>query len=191
MRFHFNDRKAAQAAAFLLNRIGGKTTYGVLIKLLYLADRAKLLEVGSTITGDWMVSMRHGPVLSGIYNIVCEDPDQRDSAWFEYISLPVEYHVELIADPKTDELSDNEQEILSRIARKFGRWTFTQLRNYTHDLPEWEDPGNSSRPIRPERILRLEGWADDDIEELTEAAEETWRLEELAARVRASRHEPR
>ena len=40
----------------------------VLIKLLYLADRKALLESGYTITGDGMVSMPLGPVLSTIYD---------------------------------------------------------------------------------------------------------------------------
>ena len=68
MRFFFDINKATQAAAHLVYLQGGKINLMALIKLLYLADREALLETGYPITGDQMVSMPHGPVLSRIYD---------------------------------------------------------------------------------------------------------------------------
>jgi uncharacterized phage-associated protein len=62
----FNERKATQAAAYLLKRRGGKMSYMKLIKLLYFADRVALSRFGRPITTDRYVSMDRGPVLSHI-----------------------------------------------------------------------------------------------------------------------------
>ena len=60
----FNERKAAQAAAYLLCKAGGSLNVLKLVKLMYLAERESLRRYGETITGDALVSMRNGPVLS-------------------------------------------------------------------------------------------------------------------------------
>jgi hypothetical protein len=57
VRFRFNERKAAQAAAYLLAKRGGRMDYRKLLALLYLADRQKLVERGHTITGDAFVNV--------------------------------------------------------------------------------------------------------------------------------------
>lgn len=44
MNFNFNERSSTQAAAFLIRRNGDKLNYMKLIKLLYLADRAALVQ---------------------------------------------------------------------------------------------------------------------------------------------------
>ena len=46
MRFVFDERRAAQAAARLLDKHGGTMPWLKLVKLLYLADRAALVEGG-------------------------------------------------------------------------------------------------------------------------------------------------
>ena len=93
MRFPFNKRKAAQAAAHLLFRHSGRLSYLLLIKLLYLADRLSLVEVGQPITGDKMVSMPHGPVLSEIYDFINWSSPEDQPIWFEYISEKEGYDV--------------------------------------------------------------------------------------------------
>src|SRR4051812_9596906 len=52
MRISFNEQKATQAAARLLELRGGRISYLKLIKLLYLADREALLQWGRPITTD-------------------------------------------------------------------------------------------------------------------------------------------
>jgi hypothetical protein len=56
IKFVFNEKKAAQAAAYLLKLHGGKMDYRKLLTLLYLADRKLLAERGRTITGDEFVN---------------------------------------------------------------------------------------------------------------------------------------
>ena len=67
-RHLFNERKAAQAAAWLLFRAGGTMPLLKLMKLLYLAERRSLELHAEPLIGDRLVSMQHGPVLSRTYN---------------------------------------------------------------------------------------------------------------------------
>lgn len=66
----FDERKAAQAAAFLLHKAGGRLPLLKLMKLLYLSERESLQKYGDTITGDTFVSMPNGPVLSMTLNFI-------------------------------------------------------------------------------------------------------------------------
>ena len=181
MRFRFNERKAAQAAAHLLERHGGRLNYMVLIKLLYLADRRTLLEHGQPITGDRMVSMPHGPVLGRIYDRIAAGMIPSSAPWSEYISDPSNYEVQLVgAHPTTDELSRYELRVLDEIDARYGSLDKWVLRDLTHELPEWEDPHGSSRPIEPTTILQAAGHPPEEVERIASEAEELWFLGGLA-----------
>jgi len=173
--FAYNARKAAQAAAYLVDLNKGRLNVLSLIKLLYLADRKALVLRGRPITGDRMVSMPHGPVLSRIYDqIKCEDQDMTDGlAWYEYLTERQDREISL-RNPnfQTDELSDFERGILRDIHSEYGQHSPSTLRAMTHELPEYEDPDGSSLPIEPETILRQEGWSDSDIYDAAMSARE-------------------
>ena len=77
MRFLFDERKAAQAAVYLIKKRSDQINYMKLNKLLYLADRKALFEAGQPITGDRMVSMPKGPVLSDILDLIPLKLDER------------------------------------------------------------------------------------------------------------------
>ena len=71
MHFRFDFEKALQAAAELLRHEPHQQMGRVrLMKLLYIADREALKEVGRPITCDSVVAMKHGPVLSRLYDII-------------------------------------------------------------------------------------------------------------------------
>ena len=174
MRFRFNQRKAAQAAAYLLGRHEGRLNYMKLIKLMYLADRRVLIERGRMITGDHMVSMPHGPVLSTILNLITED-DEEVGIWSEYVGPPSGYEVCLKkSNAETDELSRYELRVLDEIDAEFGPLGKWVLRDVTHELPEWVDPNGSSLPIEPQTILRQAGRSSEEIHQLTSDAEDVF-----------------
>ncbi len=182
MRFSFNERKAAQAAAFLLKRHGGRLNYMKLIKLLYLADRRALVERGLPITCDRMVSMPKGPVLSGILDLINWGSVDEHSAWLEHISEPKGHEVFLAAtEPKNEALSRYELRVLQEIDDQFGSMDRWSLVEFTHALPEWRDPQGSSFPIEPADILRAENRSEEDIEEMGRAANEALFIEFLAS----------
>lgn len=180
MRFVFDERKSAQAAVHLIGLNGGQINYMALIKLLYLSDRRALLETGYPITGDLMVSMPHGPVLSRIYDRINMGEPQADrTAWYELITEPDHYEVASRGEPVTDELSRYDLSVLDDIYERYGKMNKWALRDLTHTLPEWVDPNGSSLPIQPEDILRAEGRPSEEIEKIVSDAEGVWYLNQL------------
>lgn len=67
--FRFNPNRAAEAIDFLARARPGLTQYFV-GKLLYMADKAHLLDWGRPITFDRYVAMEHGPVPSAVRNML-------------------------------------------------------------------------------------------------------------------------
>lgn len=183
MRFPFNEKKAAQAAAYLTQLRGGRINYMALIKLLYYADRQSLVERGKPITGDRLVSMPHGPVLSRIYDRISTGNPPEHTAWYEYLTEPDHYMISLRSPEfETDELSRYEMKILEGIYRKYGHLTQWQLRDLSHRLPEWQDPQGSMIPIDPAEILRAAGHPPEEIERIAEEANEACFFESLDGR---------
>lgn len=181
MRFMFDDLKAAQAAGYLLQRSGGSMPYIKLMKLLYLADRQSLVDTGAPVTGAYMVSMEYGPVLSEVLNLMTFG--DHDSAWKQYVSAPYgDYMVSATRDGlPVDALSEYETDLLERLVERYramDRWKLVRL---THELPEWTDPGRSSLPIDPRRILEEAGLPADEIQGIAEQAEAVWAFRRVHA----------
>lgn len=159
----FDERKATEAASFLLDLRGGRMHYIKLIKLLYLADRTALLRWGAPITTDRFVSMEHGPVVSNIFNLITKDVSKR--IWSQVISDPFgDDEIELRKKTSFDHLSRAEEKLLSDIFSEYGhrnRWEL--IHDVMHKLPEWRDPGNSSIPIKIREILAAGGQNEQEI----------------------------
>ena len=162
MEFVFDEHKATEAASMLLERHGHAMPYIKLMKLLYLADRESLIETGSPITGDRFVSMKYGPVLSRILDLIKEEFPAEDSIWHRYIARR-RYDVELIARAECEHLSEYEERVLGDIFESYGSVKEWDLVARTHALPEWTDPGSGSEPIEPEEILRYAGYSEDEV----------------------------
>jgi uncharacterized phage-associated protein len=174
MKFVLNRRKAAQAAALLLHWNGGKMDLLLLLKLLYLADRMALQKSGFPITGDKMVSMEWGPVLSDIYDATKKKKKQRaGDPWFDYVSERHNHMLSAVkANPETDELSKSELSILKEVYAEFGDKDPFAVSDWTHNFPEYTDPNGSSLPIDPTIILREAGRTEDEIREISQLCEE-------------------
>jgi uncharacterized phage-associated protein len=167
IRFRFNAKKAAQAANKLLQLSGGRRNYMELVKLLYLADRKALLRLDCPITGDQLVALPYGPVLSRVLNLIRFGPNSPDdAAWFDIVSPPDGYDVEALGNGDDDELSGAECQILGEVFAEHGNKNWIQLSRLTHKLPEWTDPNGGTIPISPEQILKLEGRRSEEIEHL-------------------------
>ena len=176
MEFFFDERRAAQAASLLLARDEGRRMpYIKLIKMLYLADREALIETGAPITGDRFVSMKFGPVLSRVLNLIKEPSPAEDSVWHSYVARD-HFDAVLVGSAKSDHLSEYDEGVLSDIFDSCGRekWPFVVAR--THALPEWTDPDGSSIPIDPEDILLYAGFSDEEVEAVAAQARATYKL---------------
>ena len=169
MRFVFDERRAAQAAARLLDKHGGTMPWLKLVKLLYLADRAALVEGGYPITGDRFVSVRFGPVLGRVLDLIRDDCPAEDSIWHGYV-VRERFDARLVGDTESKRLSDYNRDMLDSVFETYGCLKEWDVVARTHALPEWKDPGESAIPIEPEDILRYSGYSEAEIESVADDA---------------------
>lgn len=149
----FNEQKTAQMAAFFLGKTEEKQMPHLkLMKLLYLADRESVRLSGWLMTGDYMVSMPHGPVLSQTLNLMDGDVESVPGGWEYWVSDKENHELSLrrsFAQDDLDEISRAEMNVLSSVWVKFGSMGRWEIRDWTHEhCGEWTDPRGSSRPIR-------------------------------------------
>jgi len=171
----FDERRTAQAAAFFLHKAGGRLPLLKLMKLLYLAERESLRVYGEPISGDKLVSMPHGPVLSRTLDMMNGWGGQGE--WDEWVEDRSCHDLALrdpsmIRTPQQDllALSDGDLDVLEAIWLKFGHMGAFALVEYTHSsaCPEWEDPQGSSYPIELDRVLQAVGYQEPSIRAVSE-----------------------
>ena len=160
----YEARRAAETIAYLLLKNGKRSMDKLkLIKLVYLADRESLRRIGHPIQSEARCSLPHGPVNS--LTLDCLNgkfPSASDATgWAEILTPPDGHKVGLadktITPDDLGELSRSDMEVLDSIWGKFGKMSSTDLVDWTHDpknVPEWEDPGRSSKPITLLSILK-------------------------------------
>lgn len=185
IKFIFNERKAAQTAARLIQQGGGEMNYLALMKLLYLIDREALVRFGRPVTGDNLVAMKHGPVLSRVYDLISHKKQELpQSEWHKFISRPSAYvyTVKFGGVPDTSELSQAEVALIDEIFATYRGWDEWSLVALTHTLPEWQDPQNSSVPIPFEEILKAVKKSGEDIKAIAEQAEADLFMESALAK---------
>jgi uncharacterized phage-associated protein len=164
MRPRFNEVKATQAASRLLELRGGQMSYMKLVKLLYLIDRESIITRGRTITTDRHVSMPRGPVVSQILNLITEDdPPTGLTFWRQHISSPENFEVRLVQNAGDEELSRTEETIIAGVFAEHGTKSRWELVEFTHGLPEWQDPNGGSIPIEYRDILKAAGKTEAEI----------------------------
>ncbi len=150
MPFQFNQERATQAVAFLLQRANGhRENYMRLIKLLYIADRESLKETGRPITGDRFVAMERGPVLSELYDLIM-DKSPRSAEWKTFIQKRPRYEIELISDPGDGELSQYDKDKLAEVWTRYEDMDEWAMVKETHKLREWKR--NKPRPSSSKTI---------------------------------------
>ena len=138
VRFKINYEKCIQGMQFLANKKPGITQYYV-GKVFFFADREHLLDWGRPISGDRYVAMEHGPVPSGIYNLVKNDsgmPDELLDMMRDRILFENEHNkIHLFAnEEKLDfsALSGSDMEYLADSLATYGNMSFGKLREISH-----------------------------------------------------------
>jgi len=138
--------------------------YLKLIKLLYIADREALRQWGRPVTTDRYVSMKEGPVVSNVYNLIVSEPSPREqSIWHQHIRTVSNWDVELVGDTPKDELSDAEETLLGDVFKTHGHKNRWELVDETHKFPEWKNPGTSSLPITYREILKAVNKSEEEV----------------------------
>lgn len=176
VRFPFNEAKATEAAAYLLQRNSSSMNYLKLIKLLYLADREALLRFGRPITTDCYILTSQGPSLSQVNDLITVG-SVLESVWAHYISpLEGKFQVELVRDAtELGELSEAEKELIDMIFGNYGQKDQWELIKDSCEPPEWHDPLGTKIPLEYVDILKAGGKTASEADAITSD------LESLAA----------
>lgn len=138
-------------AAFFLARREAPMAHLKLMKLMYLADRLSMERYDVPMTDDFQCNMKKGPVLSSTLNLMKGVRPSR--AWSSFITPIQNHQVSLTRHfdwDELDELSRSDLAILDEVFTQYGHMERWQLVDLVHELPEWEDPGNSSKAIDTE-----------------------------------------
>jgi uncharacterized phage-associated protein len=170
MGFRFNEEKSIQLASIFLKMRGGEMKHLKLVKLMYLADREALKRWGHPITGDRYVSMKHGPVLSGVLDLINGErrPGDTGDRWSNFIEESAPHTVKLMKEPGTGALSEAEEELAREIFERFGRMSRWDLVDLTHKFPEYREPDEEHRtwPIRYLDLLKAVGKSEEEASQI-------------------------
>lgn len=156
----FREDKTTQMAARFLRLAGGRIPYIKLLKMLYIADKRMLIKHGKPITYDRWFALKHGPVLSATYNII--KGDAAAEYWPAHIKTE-SYDLALSHDPGSDALSVAEDRIIDEVFEEYKNHSEWGIVHAVHQMPEWEDPGDTSKEMTYESVLRIEGFDEEDI----------------------------
>jgi uncharacterized phage-associated protein len=173
----YDEIKAAQIAAFFTLKEGGVSDVLKLAKLLYLAERESFARYATPLTGDRLSSMKDGPVLSETLNYL-RGEGRPPKAWSDLFRKREGNSLSLRAGVSEDNLlrlSDSDVELLNDVWRKFGPMSPHDVWVYVHTsskVPEYENPGRSSRPIKINALLKAVGYSTAETEEILERLEE-------------------
>lgn len=177
----FDLDKTIQACAVLFKE-SGQMSQPRLLKLLYTADRESLKETGRTVTGDQVVAMEQGPVLSRTYNVI-KGNWHGVERWSRFIENVGKRDLRLLADPGVDALSPYEVEKLQEVASRFDAVDDWSVVEKTHEYPEWkknQPSGGTTKEIPTADILDAVGMSEHKDEILREA-ESYARIEQALA----------
>lgn len=182
----FSERKTAQMATWFLLQGHGCMNVLKLMKLLYLADRESMDRYGYPISFDCPVSMPHGPVLSGVLELINGECGGAPDGWEDRIEDRENHQVRLRRPGQQtadlDELSEADREVLAAVYGRYGHMDQWQLRDFTHrECAEWQDPAGSSRPIAYADIFRALGRDEQTAREQEEEILEQKRISSVFA----------
>ena len=167
-RPYFNERKATQLAAYLLSKVNRPYPHLSLIKLIYLIDRAAFDRRGVAVSTDIYFCLPHGPVVSATMDLARGVSTRDEGVWSQHIAPSDQYHIKLIKPAAVDELSEFEIALADEIFAEHGGKSWQQLRDESHDLPEYQDPdedryGDRRIPLSARDILSALGKSQEEI----------------------------
>lgn len=150
---HFDRDKALEAILFIAKSLQDRATFHSISKMFYLSDKLHLQEYGRLICGDRYIKMEDGPVPSAIYDMmkVAAKRKSIDVDWDEIILDAFTVTRGYIANPKresnTDLLSESEIECIQSTIAQYGRKTYGQLIDISHDSAWTSSEDNQTIPL--------------------------------------------
>ena len=131
MPFRFNEPRAVQIIAQLLQHAGGSDDYLRVVKLFYIADRRCIQKAAYPIAGGPIVAMEHGPVASGVFDMV---KTASKPGPFEIR----DYKLCLVTDPGVSELCSFNIDLIKDICtERFDKGCW-EVAEETREFNEWK-----------------------------------------------------
>jgi uncharacterized phage-associated protein len=153
----FRSEKAAQIAAYFLNKSDGTLEKLALIKLIYATEQESIRVRNRPIIYDEYYSLKDGPICSNALNAINGDIDAE--IWAKYIQKNDRRNVTLVKGSAADldQLSKSDIKILEEVWSRLGGKTATQLRAWTHsptNCPEYTEVTIGRIPISLDDMVR-------------------------------------
>ncbi len=175
--FTFDVEKASAAIAYLASKGIPDLTKGKICKLVFLAEKHRLVRFGRPITGDCICAMKDGPVPSFILdmlnNLLSESAGSSSSLLAANVSVNRKFsnpHFEAPMFNLHDFLSESDFEALDSVTQSHGAKTFSELRRMTHDIPAYRKAWNNQPYASPK--MAFEDFFEEDDEALRGALDE-------------------
>jgi len=137
----FKFKKAVQVLNYFAQKEGGEINYMKAVKLVWLSDRAHLRIYGRTITNDQYVAMKNGPVPSGTKDLILKSPFFESEVLDytnKYLSKADDYVFSSIGAFDDTLFSKTDLKIMDDIYNTYGDKSQYELRDYSHQFPEWK-----------------------------------------------------
>jgi len=169
----FNEKRIAQAAAYLLHKNGGSMHHQDLMRMLYMADKIMYMIKGRSMTFDEPVSTEHGPMLLATLKIM--KGKKKSKCWNTLISSIRDNIVTLLIniDPMSfDGISAFDMEILDKAYKSHTKRKQWNLINIAKEFPEWDKTTNKIKPIELKKIMKSIGENSKSILVLTKKEQE-------------------
>ncbi len=134
----FNRDKALEVMLLISKSLTNSSLHQI-SKILYLSDKLHLEKYGRLICGDQYFAFEYGPVPSAMYEMmkVVTQKKSIDVDWDELMHEAFSSKDNRILTPKRDPslalISESEVECINETVLKFGKKTFDQLTDITHD----------------------------------------------------------
>lgn len=153
--------KAVHAAAYLVEKAGGRLRRRQLCRLLYLSERTFLLLHSDSFTGDRIVATKDGPALEECQGILSaselHDPWSR---WLEFGDEETVLNRKMTDNPSGtsiddfDALSVAEVKVLDQVFEQYESLT---RESFLDISPEWQEPSGAASLIDLEALLMHHG----------------------------------
>jgi uncharacterized phage-associated protein len=135
--FTFDEKVAVEAILYIAKRSKDPTFHHI-AKLFYFADLCHLERYGRFICGDRYVAMKHGPVPSGIYDMLKAARDGVGYLHFDEIAHAFSVKENRLVVPlrpsNLEWLSDSDIGCLDEAITNYDHLGFDELTRKSHDI---------------------------------------------------------
>ena len=176
----YDEEKATQVAAFLLQQNDDCMNLLKFIKIMYNIEREGLNRWSYPVTHSSMCSMKEGQVLSEIYDNT--KPNKHRPIWKEHIDTNRETNtISLKKFPSLGKLCKAEVNLIREIYQRDRDKSISQLIDEHHKYPEYIDPGDSSIKTDFDKLLGILGKTPEQISAFKKDMQGVAYLKEMSA----------